>query len=263
MSGNQEPWVFRGGLVADLQRLIPVDNANDLFIFKFPDRPVDRFLTVRPYAYTDEETLFNLWTRSACSAWGVDPSAVPESIRQLSADCVVGPFVTLSPAFSLVIEEDGGTEEESSIIGFICGAPDAKQFRQSSAMCWWPSLAEKYPKERFSDASQLPELRSPLDWFAKQVHDSADALDDCPGDVLSQYPATMVCCVWPANPLERGVAKRLATLLFAVLRSTGAFGVHTWIEKNNVAAQEFYAKLGFSVVHEDACTGRSMLGRKF
>ncbi|KAH8264228.1 hypothetical protein KR038_004797 [Drosophila bunnanda] len=30
MSGDQEPWVFRGGLIADLQRLMPVDSGNDL-----------------------------------------------------------------------------------------------------------------------------------------------------------------------------------------------------------------------------------------
>lgn len=37
MSGDQEPWVFRGGLIADLQRLMPVDQGNDLFLYKLPE----------------------------------------------------------------------------------------------------------------------------------------------------------------------------------------------------------------------------------
>merc|ERR1719431_2424292 len=38
-SGDHEPWVFRGGLTADLQRLMPVDSGNDLFLYQYPDTP--------------------------------------------------------------------------------------------------------------------------------------------------------------------------------------------------------------------------------
>lgn len=43
MSGEQEPWVFRGGLTADLQRLMPIDSGNDLFIYKLPDVPTSNY----------------------------------------------------------------------------------------------------------------------------------------------------------------------------------------------------------------------------
>ena len=39
MSGDHEPWVFRGGLAADLQRLMPVDSGNDLFLYQYPEAP--------------------------------------------------------------------------------------------------------------------------------------------------------------------------------------------------------------------------------
>lgn len=77
MSGDQEPWVFRGGLVADLQRLIPVDNANDLFLYKFPEQPNDDFMTIRPYLYTDENVVNGLWNNYTFSDWGVDPNLIP------------------------------------------------------------------------------------------------------------------------------------------------------------------------------------------
>lgn len=77
MSGDQEPWVFRGGFVADLQRLIPVDNANDLFLFKFPEQPNDDFMSVRPYTYEDEEVVYGLWNSYTRCDWGVDENAIP------------------------------------------------------------------------------------------------------------------------------------------------------------------------------------------
>lgn len=153
------------------------------------------------------------------------------------------------------------------ITGFICGAPNAKQFHQNAAMCWWPTLVERYPQEAFTEQvlGQVPEqLKGALQNHGKQIHNSEAELDECPEDVLAQFPSLMICCIWPVNAQEYfSLAKRLATVLFAALRSCGSFGVHTWIEKKNAAAQDFYAKIGFNVVHEDLRTGRCMLGRKF
>lgn len=178
----------------------------------------------------------------------------------VSSDCVVGPFLTMNPAYTLIIEN----REQSVITGFICGAPDAKQFHQNALMGWWPCLAEKYPKVELEERCKgLPsQVQDALKEHAKTIHNTDD--DECPPDVLVQYPSIMVCCIWPVNAQEYfSLAKRLATVLFAALRSGGSFGVHTWVEKRNSAAQEFYTKLGFTAVHEDRRTGRSMLGRKF
>ena len=48
-SGDHEPWVFRGGLAADLQRLMPVDSGNDLFLYPYPDAPTSQIYTIRPF----------------------------------------------------------------------------------------------------------------------------------------------------------------------------------------------------------------------
>lgn len=55
MSGDQEPWVFRGGLTADLQRLIPIDNGNDLLAYKLPTSPTSELYNIRPYKESDKE----------------------------------------------------------------------------------------------------------------------------------------------------------------------------------------------------------------
>jgi protein O-GlcNAcase/histone acetyltransferase len=41
--------VFRGGLTADLQRLMPVDSGNDLFLYQFPDQPTNNIYNIRPF----------------------------------------------------------------------------------------------------------------------------------------------------------------------------------------------------------------------
>jgi protein O-GlcNAcase/histone acetyltransferase len=54
MSGKQESRVLRGGLTAVLQRLLPVNSGNDLFIYKSPDVPRRKTYTIRPYLAVDE-----------------------------------------------------------------------------------------------------------------------------------------------------------------------------------------------------------------
>ena len=185
-----------------------------------------------------------------------------EPLQSVSADCEIGPFVTISPAFTLLIEN----KEQSVVTGFICGALDSKQFNQNAMMCWWPTLVgEKYAKELFEDNSlgSLPEqAKATLKAYGRKMYNSE--VDEIPEDLMSQYPSPIVCCIWPVNAQEYySLAKRLATVLFAALRSCGSFGAHTWIEKRNGQGQEFHTKLGFTVVHEDIRTGRCMLGRKF
>ena len=41
--------VFSGGLVSDLQRLLPLDSGNDLYLYKFPEVPAPLLFYVRPF----------------------------------------------------------------------------------------------------------------------------------------------------------------------------------------------------------------------
>lgn len=87
MSGDQEPWIFRGGLTSDLQvkgiyklhygadsiayflcfqRLIPVDSGNDLFIYKLPDIPTPNYYLIRPYSNADEDEIYRVCQKKSC-----------------------------------------------------------------------------------------------------------------------------------------------------------------------------------------------------
>ncbi|KAG8135718.1 hypothetical protein E2320_008720, partial [Naja naja] len=54
LSGDQEPWAFRGGLAGEFQRLLPIEGANDLFFQPPPLTPTSKIYTIRPYFPKDE-----------------------------------------------------------------------------------------------------------------------------------------------------------------------------------------------------------------
>jgi protein O-GlcNAcase/histone acetyltransferase len=62
LSGEHEPWVFRGGLISDLMRLLPLDSGHDLYAYKYPEVPVNLLYNVRPFEPKDEKAVYALAT---------------------------------------------------------------------------------------------------------------------------------------------------------------------------------------------------------
>lgn len=140
MSGDQEPWVrslnpllllfltksifqvFRGGLIADLQRLIPVDSGNDLFIYKLPDTPTLNFYSIRPYNNLDESEVYSI-CHQTCRDGSDCSELFPENLQEIPADRLVAPFLTLNPEFCMVVENSNKT-----LVGYACAALDSKVF---------------------------------------------------------------------------------------------------------------------------------------
>lgn len=120
------------------QRLIPVDSGNDLFVYKVPEVPTCRVYTVRPYYTADEENVYNICTKT-CKDGLEDPHSYPEELKNLQADRIVGPYITLYPEFCFVVEDDTG------IVGYACASPDYKKFRVKMELAWVPEMCEKYP----------------------------------------------------------------------------------------------------------------------
>lgn len=125
MSGDQEPWIFRGGLVVDIQRLIPIDSGNDLFIYKLPETPVLQLFSIRPYIHTDESSVYKI-CHETCRDGSDCTELFPESLQGIAADRLVAPFIILNPEFCMVVEN-----VKKLIVGYACAAPDAKHFYRS------------------------------------------------------------------------------------------------------------------------------------
>ncbi|CAK9801068.1 Protein O-GlcNAcase [Anthophora quadrimaculata] len=228
MSGDQEPWVFRGGLTADLQRLIPVDSGNDLFVYKAPEVPSSKIYTIRPYLVTDEDSIYAVCNKIfGC----VTSSAV--------ADRFVGGFLTLSPELCMVVED------ESGIVGYALAALNVKSYNQKLAVSWIPELRMKYPLE--DNINELPQdVQDAIRYFHSFVPDVSEQL-------CRQHPSKLLCAILP-SVTDQSVPKRLITCMLAALRANGSFGVHTTMSNTDKESHEFYSKLGFvdlNLAHEE------------
>lgn len=250
-SGDQEPWVFRGGLTADLQRLIPVDSGNDLFIYKLPDTPTTHFYTIRPYAHTDEPEVYDICHKTCRD--GSDCSVLfPNSLQSIPADRLVGPFVTMNSELCLVLQNG-----DNNLCGYACAALDAKQFYQNQEMCWLPEMRLKYPLSLLDAPDLTPTANDSINHFHNFKY-------DYPQEVLSTHPSIMVCSVLGEQCTDdSSLPKRLVTVLLAALRSNGSFGVHVCINATDHYMHQFYSKLGLTEIYEDASNGRVFLGRNY
>lgn len=131
---------------------MPVDSGNDLFVYKVPDVPTCRVFTVRPYLSSDEEAVYDVCTRT-CKDGLEDPHPYPEALKNLNADRLVGPYVTLHPEFCMVVEDENG------VVGYACAAPDYKKFRTTQEIAWIPEMIEKYPLDVAKDLSKFGQVR--------------------------------------------------------------------------------------------------------
>lgn len=247
MSGEQEPWVFRGGLTADLQRLIPVDSGNDLFIYKPPDVPSSKIYTIRPYLAVDESNVYDICRRTCMD--GMDGSDCFRDCPDLVGDKLVGGFLSLTPEFCFAVEDDIG------LVGYALAALDAKQFHKKLELSWLPEMCHKYPQPEKNSGETLSMTEELISWFH-------NFKGDVPESIHSQHPSIM-CCSLLTSVLDQSVAKRLVTCLLAALRANGSFGVYVPVSSKDRYMIEFYGKLGFLELSPGLSPDTIYLGRAF
>lgn len=263
MSGDQEPWVFRGGLTADLQRLMPVDSGNDLFVYKLPEQPTANYYMLRPYRNSDEQQIYHICT-STYMQWqskeDEDDILLSSQLADIVADCIVGAHLTLHPEFAIVAYDNS-----DNIIGYACGALDVSIFQRNMDICWLPELREKYPKALLESETGDGTGKSQklLTHFKELIHGSTGGVV-CPTEVSGSFPAVLsAATLREAEQRDSGVAKRLLTVLLAALRANGCFGVHVSLPEEDAEQLSFYTKMGFIEVYRNESNKCIYLGRRF
>ncbi|XP_053686972.1 protein O-GlcNAcase [Sabethes cyaneus] len=265
MSGDQEPWVFRGGLVADLQRLIPLDAGNDLFLYKLPETSAVNLYTIRPYIHSDEESVYAVCQRTMRDGDDLNDS-LPEGFRNVLGDRYVGPFLTLTPQFCMVIEDNN-----LGVIGYACAALDTKTFIRNLEQCWIPEMCIKYPISILEDVegSNKNSVKTTHSIPPQIVRNSImyfhNFTNEYPASVVNSHPSVMCCRILKSHLAEdETICKRVVTVLLAALRSNGpSFGVHVCISRSDRFLYQFYSKLGFVEIYRDECDSNMYLGRNF
>uniref|UniRef100_A0A8C9G8H1 Protein O-GlcNAcase n=1 Tax=Pavo cristatus TaxID=9049 RepID=A0A8C9G8H1_PAVCR len=213
LSGDQEPWAFRGGLAGEFQRLLPIDGANDLFFQPPPLTPTSKVYTIRPYFPKDEVTARN------CFPYVSDPCCL--------GTCLGG-LLTLSLDYCFVLEDEDG------ICGYALGTVDVTPFIKKCKMSWIPFMQEKYTKPN-SD-KELSEAEKIMLSF----HEEQEVL---PESFLANFPSLIKIDIHK-KVTDPSVAKSMMACLLSSLKANGSRGAFCEVRPDDKRILEFYSKLG-------------------
>ncbi|MBN3295856.1 OGA GlcNAcase, partial [Amia calva] len=225
LSGDQEPWAFRGGLAGEFQRLLPIDGANDLFYQPPPALPTSKIYSIRPYFPKDEPSVYKI-CREIFNE-GID--GVPFSEQpDLIGDRLVGGFLNLSPDYGFVLEDEEG------ICGYALGTADVKPFVKKCKMSWIPTMQEKYNK---------PDSEKDLSEAEKMMLSFHEEEDGLPDSFLGNFPSLIKVDIH-TKVTDPSVAKSMMGCLLSSLKANGSHGAFCEVRQSDKRMLDFYSKLG-------------------
>ncbi|XP_036402108.1 protein O-GlcNAcase isoform X2 [Megalops cyprinoides] len=226
LSGDQEPWAFRGGLAGEFQRLLPIDGANDLFYQPPPSMPTSKIYSIRPYYPKDEPAVYKI-CREIYNE-GLEGMPFSEQEPDLIGDRLVGGFLTLSPDYGFVLEDEEG------VCGYALGTVDVKPFVKKCKMSWIPSMQEKYNK---------PDVEKDLSEAEKMMLSFHEEEEGLPDSFLSNFPSLIKVDIH-AKVTDPSVAKSMMGCLLSSLKANGSHGAFCEVRQMDKRMLDFYSKLG-------------------
>ncbi|XP_043568867.1 protein O-GlcNAcase isoform X3 [Chiloscyllium plagiosum] len=200
LSGDQEPWAFRGGLAGEFQRLLPIEGANDLFYQPPPAMPTSKVYTIRPYFPKDEASVYKICKEMYDDEMDGDSMSYQPDIV---GDSLVGGLLTLSPDYCFVLEDEG------SICGYALGTVDVKPFCKKCKVSWIPAMREKYVK---------PEASQNLSEEQKMMLSFHEEQQGLPESFLATFPSLIKVDVH-SKVTDPSVAKSMMGCLLSSLKA--------------------------------------------
>ncbi|XP_078079126.1 protein O-GlcNAcase isoform X2 [Mustelus asterias] len=226
LSGDQEPWAFRGGLAGEFQRLLPIEGANDLFYQPPPPMPTSKVYTIRPYFPKDEASVYKICKEMYDDEMDGDSMSYQPDII---GDSLVGGLLSLSPDYCFVLEDEG------SVCGYALGTVDVKPFCTKCKVSWIPAMREKYIK---------PEASKDLSEEQKMMLSFHEEQQGLPESFLATFPSLIKVDVH-SKVTDPSVAKSMMGCLLSSLKANGSRGAFCEVKPSDRRGLEFYRKLGF------------------
>ncbi|XP_066041290.1 LOW QUALITY PROTEIN: protein O-GlcNAcase-like [Chamaea fasciata] len=246
---DAEPWARRGGLFGELQALLPVGNSCDLFYHPPPLFPSSQLYLLRPLLPLDKGELYRMCRESL----DCDPKVAEILVAHpdLLGDRLLGSFLSLSPEYTFVLEDEGGP------CGYAAGALHAEGFLQQRDSSWLPAIRHKYPPDLGTGGSALGQ--DALEEAVLFFHAEPLAV---PQPVLRRFPSLVQLGTAP-RVLDVGASRSLALCLLSALRANGSRGVFCQVSDADRQQLSFYSKLGFVAlpVAWGSSPGSQLLGR--
>uniref|UniRef100_A0A8C5AA40 Protein O-GlcNAcase n=1 Tax=Gadus morhua TaxID=8049 RepID=A0A8C5AA40_GADMO len=227
LSGDQEPWAFRGGLAGELQRLLPIEGANDLFFQPPPSMPTSKIYSIRPYFPKDETAIYSI-CKEMYSEGMEEEVPFSEQDSDLIGDRLVGGILSLSPDYGFVLEDEEG------ICGYAIGTEHVKPFVKKCKLTWIPCMQEKYHK---------PDCEKDLSDAEKMMLSFHEEEEGLPESFLSNFPSLIKVDIH-AKVTDPSVAKSMMGCLLSSLKANGSNGAFCEVRQTDKRMLDFYSKLG-------------------
>ncbi|KAK7109534.1 protein O-GlcNAcase-like [Littorina saxatilis] len=238
-SGDQEPWVFRGGLQAELQRLLPICATHDLFLIKTPDWVIQALYRNRPYKQEDQTSVYDICLKTCDD--GMDGSEAFSEFPHLLGDRLVGSFLAFSPEFCFVVEG------EHSMCGYAMAALDAQDLATKSNQAWVPAMQDKYSRPAQENLSPAEKIMLSFHTESLEVRE----------DVYLSYPSVVRMDVMFSRVYDPAVPQRLLASALCAIKAAGSKGVHTKLNSGDKFMVDFYTKLGFVLIPAPAAADQT------
>jgi len=246
LSPDPEPWVFRGGLSGEIQRLLPVHSSFDLFCHVVPIEPQVNTYVVRPFVPGDE----SLVTEVCYSSLNDDIREVFTDHKELPGDLLLGAILQLSSEYTFVVEDENG-----DICGYLSACLDSKKFWTKYELCYLPEMKLKYPEISEKDDKSLSS-------FVKQTIKSfyvEGSIFNSYGDehLMAQYPSLLTLAIHPKSH-HQNIVKNLMVCVLSALKSHNSNGVHVMINSSSSHYLDMYSKLGFTKTSQNFSASKNI-----
>ncbi|XP_033757465.1 protein O-GlcNAcase-like isoform X2 [Pecten maximus] len=225
--GDSEPWVFRGGLQGEFERLLPTRSACDLYYMQPPEVIIRNQYHYRPYKCSDESAVYQICLQTCDD--GMDGTEVFPDMPELIGDRILGAMTTLSPENCFVVEDDVG------VCGYAVGTLSARQLQERAKIAWIPAMKEKYPLVQ-------KDQPSPADEVIASFHNEQRCI---PETVLQKYQSAVRVDFIPNRVVDYSVPKRLLACALNAIKSSGSEGVHVEMNVGDKCMIDHYRRIGF------------------
>lgn len=229
MNGDREPWLFRGGLLGEFQRMLPFESCTDLLFYVCPEQPISTLYSVRPYNELDKDAVYNICLQT-CED-GCDGSAIYPGQPHLIADKLVGAYLAYSPEMCFIVEDEAG-----SVCGYVLAAADAKAYYNFYETMWVPQMAAKYEKPDEMETTNI------ADDVIMEFHEYKQVVPD---SLLVRHPSIIRIDMLHDKTLDSTAMVRALACSVVALKVMGSCGIFSPVRLGDSKTSESYRKLGF------------------
>ncbi|KAL0577079.1 hypothetical protein V5O48_004922 [Marasmius crinis-equi] len=141
------------------------------------------------------------------------------------------PYVKLPTTWAFVLVD----EASDTVIGYIVGSTDTREYERYAEEHWWPPLAEKYPPS----IAKKPTDEKYMGFLQKMFR--------APDANIAFSPAHLHINILPGYQ-RQGLGRKMIEKAIEYLKEAEVGGVWLGIDPRNQNARKFYERVGFKPI---------------